>query len=60
MENKVESNSEKRKKAYEPPAFRRVRLEIKTSVLAVCSLSFPVSPDTFTCKEPFNSCIDPS
>jgi hypothetical protein len=44
MKNGVESDSEKKKKTYEPPVFKRVRLEVKTSVLAVCSLSVPVAP----------------
>lgn len=34
-----------KKKAYEAPSFRSVHLEVETSVLSVCSLSVPVSPN---------------
>ena len=56
MKNPIESHSEKKKRAYAPPAFKRVRLEIKTSVLGTCSLSFPtsISGDPATCVIPFN------
>jgi hypothetical protein len=56
MENNVESPQEK--KPYEPPMFRRVSLDVKTSVLSVCSLSVPVSP-TFspaTCTSGLEPC----
>jgi len=32
------------KKPYEKPVATKVRLDLKTSVLAVCSLTTPVSP----------------
>jgi hypothetical protein len=56
MKNSVGSHLEKKKKAYEPPEFSRVRLEVKTSVLSVCSLSVPVAPNIGTCQDPFGGC----
>jgi hypothetical protein len=40
------------KKPYTKPVVTRVRLDLKTSVLAVCSLSTSISPDgnPATCK----------
>jgi hypothetical protein len=59
MKNIVDSNSEKRKKPYEPPVYRRVRLEVRTSVLAVCSISTNVSPNPVTClQDEFTPCFD--
>lgn len=44
---------EKAKKAYEAPEFRRVRLDVRTSVLGVCSTSLGFSPNEFgQCKYP--------
>ena len=48
----------KEKRPYEPPAFRKVRLEVKSSVLAVCSLSTSVSPIFGTCKT-VAPCLNP-
>jgi len=47
-----------KKKPYEAPAFRRVRLEVKTSVLAACSLSTSVSPLFPTCDQQVGQCFD--
>jgi hypothetical protein len=63
MKNTVESHLEKKKRAYEPPVFKRVRLEIKTSVLAACTLSVPVSPEDNefgSCQAPFTGCLGTS
>jgi len=49
-------NKNKEKKPYKAPAFRKVSLEVKTSVLAVCSLSTPVSPTLGTCTQPGVEC----
>jgi hypothetical protein len=57
MENKVESHSGKEKKAYEPPAFKRVRLEVRTSVLAACLVS-PLFSPSGACQDPFLGCKD--
>jgi hypothetical protein len=62
MENDMENSMEETKRPYEPPVFRKVRLEVRTSVLSVCSLSVPVSPqppgDPIFCQEPFVGCRD--
>jgi hypothetical protein len=62
MENNVEIISKGKKKAYEPPVFRRVNLEIKTSVLAACSQSLPVSitGNPATCTVPLFECFGAS
>jgi hypothetical protein len=62
MENNAEIISKGKKKAYEPPVFRRVNLEIKTSVLAACSLSIPqsVTNDPATCTLPLFECFGAS
>jgi hypothetical protein len=57
MDCEVDSDL-KKKKRYKPPLFRRVRLEVRTSVLSVCSLSVPTSP-TFipaTCTSGLEPC----
>jgi hypothetical protein len=59
MENKVDGNLEKEKKAYEPPAFTRVRLEVRASVLAACFSSPTVSPSG-DCQDPFFGCLGPA
>ena len=46
-----------KKKPYEPPSFRQVRLDVKTSVLATCSLSVGVSPEIGACQTS-NPCVD--
>jgi len=50
----------KKKKAYEAPTFKRVRLDVKTSVLGVCALSVGATPADFgTCKFPTpGNCYD--
>lgn len=52
----MEKNVEK-KKGYEAPSFRKVHLEVKTSVLGVCSLSQPVSPEIGSCQT-INPCFE--
>jgi hypothetical protein len=34
-----------KKRVYEKPALRRVRLDVKTAVLATCNLSTTTDPD---------------
>lgn len=40
----------KKKRAYEKPALRKVRLEVKTSVLAVCHTSTVATPNNPSCQ----------
>lgn len=49
-------NKNKEKKPYKAPAFRKVSLEVKTSVLSACSLSTAVSPLFPTCTQPGTQC----
>ena len=52
-------NTKIEKKPYEAPAFRKTRLEVKTSVLGVCSLSASPSPTFGTCTT-HNPCVSDS
>jgi hypothetical protein len=45
-----DKKDEKQKQPYEAPALRVVTLEVKTSVLATCSLSVGVSPLYGSCR----------
>ena len=47
------------KKEYKKPVVTKVRLDLKTSVLAVCSLTTPISPtgNPQTCQEAVNQCF---
>ncbi len=40
-----------KKKPYKAPVFRQVRLQVKTSVLAVCQTSTNMSPDIDECND---------
>ena len=51
-------NKNREKKPYKAPAFRKVSLEVKTSVLAACSLSTAVSPLFPTCNQQVGQCFD--
>lgn len=46
-----------KKKPYKAPVFRQVRLEVKTSVLAVCQTSTNISPNVTTCNQPLTYCV---
>mgnify|MGYP003574257795 CR=1 FL=1 len=45
----------KKKRAYEKPVLRKVKLEVKTSVLAVCNTS---TSTTFAPCNTGNYCVD--
>jgi hypothetical protein len=57
-------NEMNKKQTYEKPVLRKVRLEVKTSVLASCNVSSSVTPaanmdNGYTpCNSPFSSCVD--
>ena len=46
----------KKKRAYEKPVLRKVKLEVKTSVLAVCNTSTSTTPAP--CNQVGNFCVD--
>jgi hypothetical protein len=46
-----------KKQAYERPVLRKVRLEVKTSVLAVCNISSSTTPAP-GCNLPNSNCMD--
>jgi hypothetical protein len=58
-EKRMEDDLEKKKKTYKAPALRRVRLEVRTSVLSVCMLSPIVSATASpaTCTELLWQCF---
>lgn len=50
------------KKVYEKPMLRKVSLEVKTSVLAVCHTSLVSSPNSgpaSPCHTPVSTCVFP-
>ena len=46
-----------KKQVYEKPLLRKVRLEVKTSVLAVCNISNSQTP-TPGCNLPASACFN--
>lgn len=46
----MKNQPQKEKKPYEAPAFRAVRLEIKSSILASCRLSGTMTQTQQNCK----------
>jgi hypothetical protein len=51
-----------KKRVYEKPVLRKVRLEVKTSVLGDCHTSTFMLSDTLPlgCAQPLSACVQPS
>ncbi len=58
----MEDRQPSEKQPYEKPVLRKVKLEVKTSVLAVCNTTTVFTPQTapgITCS-PLTGCYTPS
>jgi hypothetical protein len=57
MEYAKENRQPDRRKPYEAPAVRKVRLEVRASTLSLCLTSTGVSPSRSLCDVSFEGCF---